>query len=91
MELIQETFSLVGVVLLGVQLVCLCSKKVWVRLLPLIIVAAMAVLCIVLYALSGFTNWWWLLFLPLIFDRAVTLGICWLIYGVFYAIEKATK
>ena len=54
----EDAVMLIGAaVLLVGQIVCMFSKKVWVRLLPLMVIGVLALVCFGLYALSGFTNW----------------------------------
>ena len=66
----ENPFVLIGaaVLLIG-QIICMFSKKVWVRLVPLMVVGALAVFCFAMYALSGFTNWGYGILLMLLGKR----------------------
>ena len=88
METLQEISALFGIVLLVGQYFCFYSKNVWIRLIPLLVIAALAVVCVVIYAINPSVNWGYLIFLPFLFDRAVILGVVWLIYGIAYMIKK---
>ena len=63
----EDAVMLIGAaVLLVGQIVCMFSKKVWVRLLPLMVIGVLALVCFGLYALSGFTNWGYMILLILL-------------------------
>ena len=74
-----------------IQLLCFLAKKVWVRLLPLLTVVALMVFCVVMYGLSGWTNWAYLILLALLFGLLVAMGAAWLVFGVVCAIKKSSK
>ena len=82
-------FLIVGGVLLIGQIACMFSKKVWVRLLPLLMIGIPAVVCFALYALSGFTNWGYLMLLILLLIMAGVIGVIWFFYGFACLIQKA--
>ena len=82
-------FLIVGGVLLIGQIACMFSKKVWVRLLPLLMIGIPAVVCFALYALSGFTNWGYLMLLILLLIMAGVIGVIWFFYGLACRIQKA--
>lgn len=77
-----------GVLLIG-QIVCMFSKKVWVRLLPLMMVGGVAAICFALYAMSGFTNWGYMMVLILLLIMAGVIGVIWFFYGFACLIQKA--
>lgn len=82
-------FLIVGGVLLIGQIACMFSKKVWVRLWPLLMIGIPAVVCFALYALSGFTNWGYLMLLILLLIMAGVIGVIWFFYGFACLIQKA--
>ena len=82
-------FLIVGGMLLIGQIACMFSKKVWVRLLPLLMIGIPAVVCFALYALSGFTNWGYLMLLILLLIMAGVIGVIWFFYGFACLIQKA--
>ena len=86
----EDTVLLIGaaVLLLG-QIVCMFSKKVWVRLLPLMIIGVLALVCFGLYALSGFANWGYVLLLIVLGAMAAAIGLIWFCYGFSCLIQKA--
>lgn len=71
------------------QIGCFYCKKRWLRLLPTLIHGAIMLLCIVVYCLSGFTNWAWLVLFFLLAAILVVLGIAWFIYGIIRAIKQS--
>lgn len=77
-----------GLILLIGQIVCLFAKKVWVRLTPVFIAAALMVFCIIMYALSGFTNWGYLILLFLVALLLGAMGLAWLVYGIVRLVQK---
>ena len=86
----EDAYWLVGgALLLAIQVVCFFGKKVWVRLLPLMIVGVLAAVCVVLYAVSGYTNWAYLILLVMLFAVAVIIGLMWLFYGFTCLLQKA--
>ena len=88
----EDIYLVVGAaVLLLIQIVCLFAKKVWVRLLPVLIVGALMVLCVVMYAVSGWTNWAYLILLLLLFVLLAAMGVAWLIFGILRAVRKMIK
>lgn len=74
--------------LLVTQAGCLFAKKAWIRLIPTLINVALMVFCVVMYALSGWTNWGYLILLFLLFLLLVAMGILWLIYGIVRKVRK---
>lgn len=77
-----------AIVLLVAQVLCIHAKKVWVRLIPTLIAAALTVLCVVMYALSAFTNWAYLILIFLLLVLLAVMGMMWLIRGIVRAIKK---
>ena len=77
-----------AVLLIG-QIVCMFAKKVWVRLLPLMIVGVLAAFCALMYVLSGYTNWGYIVALMLLLCVAAVIGIIWFFYGFSCLIQKA--
>lgn len=78
-----------GAVLLVGQVICFFAKKVWVRLLPLMVIGVLAAVCFILYAASGYTNWVYLILLFMLFAVAAVIGLMWLFYGFTCLIQKA--
>lgn len=72
-----------AIVLLAAQILCFFAKKVWIRLIPLVTVAALAMFCFVMYAVSGFTNWGYLILLALVFFVLLVMGLMWMFYGLY--------
>lgn len=79
----EDMYLLIGaVVLLALQVLCFFTKKVWVRLIPTLTVAALMVFCVAMYAASDFTNWAYLILLFLLFGLVLLMGLAWLVYGI---------
>lgn len=70
------------------QIGCLFAKKVWVRLLPAMITVVLMAFCVVMYAISGFTNWGYLILLLLLFLLLAAIGVVWLVYGIVRRVRK---
>lgn len=88
----QDIWLLViGLVLLVAQVACLFAKKVWVRLIPVLIVAVLMVFCIIMYAASAFTNWGYLILLLLAAFLLGAMGLVWLVYGIARVVRKNAK
>ena len=86
----EDTYLFIGaVLLLAVQVLCFFAKKVWVRLLPTLIPVALMVFCAVMYAVSEYTNWAYLILLFLLFGMMLIMGLAWLVYGVIHRIKTA--
>lgn len=86
----EDGLFLIGAaVLLVGQIICMFAKKVWVRLLPLMVVAVLAAVCFLLYALSGFTNWGYIIALALLLCMAAVIGVIWFFYGFSCLVQKA--
>ena len=85
-------FVLIGAaVLLVGQIVCMFSKKIWVRLLPLMVIGALAAFCFAMYALSGFTNWGYVVLLMLLGSVVAVIGVIWFCYGFSCLVQKAEE
>ena len=88
----EDIYLLIGAaVLLVIQIACFFTKKIWIRILPLLLLVALMVLCLVMYWVSGWTNWGYLILLMLLFGVLVVFGIVWLIFGVICGIKKMRK
>ena len=88
----EGIYLLIGAaVLLIIQIACFFTKKIWIRILPLLLLVALMVLCLVMYWVSGWTNWGYLILLMLLFGVLVVFGIAWLIFGVICGIRKMRK
>ena len=88
----EDIYLLIGAaVLLIIQIACFFTKKIWIRILPLLLLVALMVLCLVMYGVSGWTNWGYLILLMLLFGVLVVCGIAWLLYGVICGIRKMRK
>ena len=86
----EDAVMLIGAaVLLVGQIVCMFSKKVWVRLLPLMVIGVLALVCFGLYALSGFTNWGYMILLILLGAVTAVSGLIWFCYGFSCLVQKA--
>ena len=84
----EDIYLLIGAaVLVLLQVLCFFAKKVWVRLIPTLTVAALMVLCVVMYAGSEYTNWAYLILLFLLFGLMLAMGLAWLVYGVIHRIK----
>lgn len=77
-----------GLILLIGQVVCLFAKRVWVRLIPVFIVAALMAFYIIMYAISSFTNWGYLILLFLAAILLGAMGLAWLVYGIWRLTER---
>ena len=88
----NDGFLLIGaaVLLLG-QIICMFFNKLWVRLLPLMIDGVLALFCFAMYAISGFTNWGYLILMMLLLGVAVIIGVIWLLYGFACWLQKAEE
>lgn len=85
----REIFIMIMAVTLVLQLL-LCFKakrRIW-RLLPLIAIALLMLVCIVGYALSGWTNWAYLIVLVFLSMPLGAIIFGWLICGVVKLIKK---
>jgi hypothetical protein len=74
--------------LLVVQVGCFFAGRPWIRRIPTLINVALMAFCVVMYALSGCTNWGYLILLFLLFLLLVAMGILWLIYGIVRKMRK---
>ncbi len=72
-----------GVLVLGQVVACIFAKKTWVRWLPFGASLLLMALCFVLYGLSGWTNWGFLILIALVLGimaaQGMTLLVAWLI------------
>lgn len=69
------------------QIGCFFAKKVSIRLIPTLIVAALILICALMYILSSYTNWGYLILLTLLFLLLIVMGILWLIFGLIRTIK----
>ena len=85
----EDLYLYIGMlVLLAAQIGCLFVRKAWIRLIPTMINVGLMVFCVVAYALSGWTNWGYLILLLLLFILLAAMGLVWLIYGVIRLTQK---
>ena len=77
-----------GFLLVLAQIACLFAKKVWVRLIPAFIAVTLMAFCVIMYVLSGFTNWAYLILLLLLAGVQCAMGMAWLVYGIIYMVRK---
>ena len=85
----EDIYLLIGAaVLVLLQILCFFAKKLWVRLIPTLTVAALMVFCVVMYAASKYTNWAYLILLLLMFVLMFVMGLAWLVYAVAHGITK---
>lgn len=85
----EDIYLLVGAAALFViQITCFFTKKIWIRLLPVLTVVACMVFCVAMYILSGFTNWAYLILLLLLFGLLAAQGIAWGVFGMICLIKK---
>ena len=75
-------------VLLVFQFFCFFAGSWKIRLIPVMILGLGILLCLSLYALSGFTNWAYLIILALAGVALGILGGMWLIYGIYRSAKK---
>lgn len=80
-----------AIVLLALQVLFFFVKKVWVRLIPTLAVAVLMGLCFLMYAVSRFANWGYLILLILLLVLMLVMGIAWLIFGVLRFIRNSKK
>lgn len=82
-------FFLIMAAIFAVQLL-LCFKvkrTIW-KLIPLLAVLLLMLVCIVDYALSGWSNWAFLLLLLFLSMPFGAIGAGWLLYGIVRLIKK---
>lgn len=85
----EDIYLLIGAAALFViQIACFFIKKIWLRLMPVLVVVACIVFCVAMYILSGCTNWAYLILLALLFFLLAAQGIAWGIFGVICWIKK---
>lgn len=73
----EDIYLLIGAAALFViQIACFFIKKIWLRLMPVLVVVACIVFCVAMYILSGCTNWAYLILLALLFFSACRAGDC---------------
>lgn len=82
---------IIGLALLAAQVGCLFLKKVWVRLIPVFIAVALMAFCVIMYAVSSFTNWAYLILLLLVAFLLGAMGLVWLAYGIANMVRKIAK
>lgn len=88
----EDIYLIAGAaVLLVIQIMCFFVKKVWVRLLPILIAVMLLVFCLAMYAVSGWTNWAYLILLMLLFGVLAVMGAMWLVFGMVCAVRKNAK
>lgn len=75
----------------AVQIVCCFTKKTLIRLLPVMILGGLMALCAGAYAVSGGTNWAFLILLLLLLGPLAAAAAAWLLYGIIQLIKKAAK
>lgn len=76
-------FDIICFVIFAVQLaICFAVKRLWLRLLPVILTIALAVICVIFYCCSGFTNWAWLIILALVSVILLMIAVAWVIFGL---------
>lgn len=85
----EDIYLLIGAAALFViQIACFFIKKIWLRLMPVLVVVACIVFCVAMYILSGCTNWAYLILLALLFFLLAAQAIAWGIFGVICWIKK---
>ena len=85
----REIFiAIMAVTLVLRLLLCFKAKRRIRRLLPLIAIALLMLVCIVGYALSGWTNWAYLIVLVFLSMPLGAIIFGWLICGVVKLIKK---
>lgn len=80
----------VWLIIFAVQLLlCAKGKKLFVRLLPLALIAAAMIGCVAAYILSGYTNWAFLILLMLLGVLLTAPASAWLLWGLIKLLKKA--
>lgn len=85
----KYVFLLIMGVVFAVQLLlCFLTKRVIWKLLPLLAVLLLMLVCIVNYAVSGWSNWAFLILLLFLSMPFGAIGAGWLLYGIVRLIKK---
>ena len=71
--------------------ICFCSSRVWVRLIPGLVLALLAGGCFAFYAASDFLSWGWLLLLICPVQAVAGVIGAWLVFGLFRLVKKVCK
>ena len=88
-EGMEDIYLFIGAaVLLAVQILCFFCKKVWVRLIPLFVILVLLIVCAVMYLISKFTNWAYLIRFLLLTVELVVLGMLWLGFSIVCKIKQ---
>ena len=69
--------------------VCFLSRRIWLRLLPVIVTVLATGGCFALYTYQA--NWAWLIFMAFSFQAAVMAAAAWLVYGLYRLVKKCMK
>lgn len=81
-------FWIVMVVVFALQLVlCLKVKRVIFKLIPLFALLLSMAFCVISYALSGWTNWAFLILLLFLSMPIGAIAAGWLCYGIFKVVK----
>lgn len=80
------------IVLFALQLfLCAKARRVWLRLLPLLVLLALMAACVILYICSGYTNWAFLILLLLLGAMVAVDGFAWLFWGILRLLYRHEK
>jgi hypothetical protein len=80
------------IALFALQLfLCAKARRVWLRLLPLLVLLALIAACVILYICSGYTNWAFLILLLLLGAMVAVDGFAWLFWGILRLLYRHEK
>ena len=76
----------------AVQMVlCFFCKKLWLRILPMILAAVLAGGSLLFYFLSGGSNWAWLILLALFGWFLLAVAAAWMVFCLYRLVKKVLR
>lgn len=89
----NDPWMLAFVIALFALQLCLCAKarRVWLRLLPLMVLLVLMAGCVILYICSGHTNWAFLILLLILGAMLAVDGFAWLFWGILRLLYRQEK
>ena len=85
----RDWFYVIAFVVFLVQLVLFFWARFrWLRVLPVILLAALSGGSLALYFYSGFTNWAWLIILVLFVTNMMAVVAAWMVFGLYRLVKK---
>ncbi len=89
----EEIWWIAGLtaVLTAGQGLCFFAGKIWIRLIPLIVIGVLLGMTVVAYCLSGGTNWGYLILGFLLMIPLTAILTSWTVYGFVRLIRWAIK